>query len=307
LAKRFFPVLRQAAFLYAKNKTGKMKHYVYALIDPRNKAPYYIGKGKNGRHKTHFYESALANCRNTHKVNKIKSIRKQGYSPSNHIKILSKDLSESEALELETFFIEEIGLENLTNLMKTDKAKSGKQNPFYERTHSKKTRKHLSESKSGENHPFWNQALSEEHKENIRQELKNHERTEKHNKNIAEGLKGRTLSKEHKNKIGESLKGREFSEETKKKLSKSNREAHLGKTLSEDHKKSLSQAFEGKKNPESKLAKKEAAEIKWLSRNTKKTNSRVGKLYSISESTVSAIKNERNWKHIEPKKPISYE
>ncbi len=284
-----------------------MKYYVYSLIDPRNKTPYYIGKGKNKRYKAHFRESYLKRCKNRNKVEKIKNIRNQGYSPHQHTKILLDKVSEEKALELETFIIEEIGLENLTNLIKVDKVKSGKRNPFYGKNHTEETKARLSETKSGQNHPFWNKELSEKHKENIRKGLEEYERTEKHNQNISEGLKGRSLSEEHKRKIGKGTKGRTHSKKTREKLSKANRKAHLGKTLSEDHKNSLSKAFRGEKNPECKLTRQEAAEIKWISRNTEKTNKEVGKLYSVSDGTASQIKVGNNWKHIEPQKPINYE
>lgn len=91
-----------------------MHFYVYALIDPRDNKPYYIGKGCNGRVKRHFNDSQLVV--NNPKNEKIKKLQKLNLEPKRHTLKLRRNLSESEAFELEAFVIEEIGLENLTNI-----------------------------------------------------------------------------------------------------------------------------------------------------------------------------------------------
>lgn len=91
-------------------------HYVYALIDPDNLKPYYVGKGMNGRIKEHFQPSKLKECSNQHKANKIRQIRQKGWKPRKHVTKLHENLTKEAAFELERFIISEIGLENLTNM-----------------------------------------------------------------------------------------------------------------------------------------------------------------------------------------------
>lgn len=54
-------------------------YYVYQLVDPRTDQPFYIGKGKGRRAKTHLWE--VPETRNQHKENKIASIRANGLEP----------------------------------------------------------------------------------------------------------------------------------------------------------------------------------------------------------------------------------
>jgi len=91
-------------------------HYVYALIDPKNLEPYYIGKGVNHRIQEHFQPNKLKTCNNHHKVNKIRQIQNEGYEPKKYTAKLQKELTKEKAFELEKFIISELGLENLTNI-----------------------------------------------------------------------------------------------------------------------------------------------------------------------------------------------
>ena len=49
-------------------------YYVYALIDPRNNKPFYIGKGKDNRAESHA--KFQSGCNNIHKDNVIRKILK---------------------------------------------------------------------------------------------------------------------------------------------------------------------------------------------------------------------------------------
>jgi len=53
--------------------------YVYALIDPRDESWFYVGKGNGRRISKHFIPSNLQ--ANTHKTYKIRSIEDSGYEP----------------------------------------------------------------------------------------------------------------------------------------------------------------------------------------------------------------------------------
>jgi len=77
------------------------EHYVYALIDPINRIPFYIGKGKKDRCYAHFKGHANYNL---DKLNYIKNIRFLGFEPLVY-KII-ENISNSDSLEYESYFIE---------------------------------------------------------------------------------------------------------------------------------------------------------------------------------------------------------
>ena len=54
------------------------EHYVYALIDPVNRIPFYIGKGKGNRMYQHLKPYMKTNKK---KLNYIENIRKLGFEP----------------------------------------------------------------------------------------------------------------------------------------------------------------------------------------------------------------------------------
>jgi len=82
-----------------------MIFYVYALKDPRNNKPFYIGKGKGDRYSHHFYKGNL--CERSIKNNKIKSILNKGLEVL--IEILHDNLSENRAFLYERVYIRRYG------------------------------------------------------------------------------------------------------------------------------------------------------------------------------------------------------
>ena len=82
--------------------------YVYVYIDPRNNAPFYIGKGVGNRAFAHLEEAS-----ETEKVQKIRELRDAGLEP--RIDILRYGLSDTEAALVEASAIDLIGKTHLTN------------------------------------------------------------------------------------------------------------------------------------------------------------------------------------------------
>ena len=124
-----------------------MEHYVYALVDPINRQPFYIGKGKKKRAWVHFQPSQRWNKK---KLNYIKNIRSLGFEPLVY-KIFEK-LTSDEALEIEKRLICRWKSE-LTNM----------DNPPPDRTGCRLSEEHkqkLKEFNSGKK-------LTEEHKRKI--------------------------------------------------------------------------------------------------------------------------------------------
>ena len=76
------------------------EHYVYALIDPINKIPFYIGKGKKNRCYSHLKGQANYN---KNKLNYISNIRILGFEPVVY-KII-EGLTNYDSLIYETYFI----------------------------------------------------------------------------------------------------------------------------------------------------------------------------------------------------------
>lgn len=113
-------------------------YYVYELIDPLTNKPFYIGKGKEKRAWTHNTFTSRTN--NPYKDRKIKKIQKNGYQPI--VNLVSCNLSEEDAYNLEEQLIENIGIDHLTNICLGSKPPKciGKKTAFTKKHTPKKIR-----------------------------------------------------------------------------------------------------------------------------------------------------------------------
>lgn len=93
----------------------KLSYYVYVLKDQAGKT-FYIGKGKDDRCFSHLNE-AIENLDKDIEFAKINKINEIG-AENVKIFILRHNLTEKQALEIESACIDLIGLENLTNEVK---------------------------------------------------------------------------------------------------------------------------------------------------------------------------------------------
>ena len=116
-------------------------YYVYQLVDPRTNSPFYIGEGKGKRAWSHL--KFASGCNNPHKDRIIKKIQSLGLEVI--VIIVKSNLTKTESVRYEKQLIEEIGLENLTNICKDANPPIliGEKNGFYGKTHSDINRKKM--------------------------------------------------------------------------------------------------------------------------------------------------------------------
>lgn len=101
----------------SQSTVEKLGYYVYALIDPRTKKVFYVGKGKGNRIYAHVEASELVDVKEVEKIKTIREIRASGKDVK-HV-VVRHGLTESEAFAVEAAMIDYIqGVQkyNLTNL-----------------------------------------------------------------------------------------------------------------------------------------------------------------------------------------------
>jgi len=124
-------------------------YYVYQLIDPRNNKPFYIGEGKGNRAWSHL--EFKSGCNNPHKDRIIQKIHDLGLEVI--VEIVHNNLSKVESTRLEEILIEEIGIDNLSNICSNAHPPilSGKDNGFYGKMHTVENKKKCGDANRGRN------------------------------------------------------------------------------------------------------------------------------------------------------------
>lgn len=89
------------------------RHYVYALIDPRDLQPFYIGKGSAQRRFSHFAKLPADVEKSGDKAKRIQEIKQAGAKPE--AVVLSWHDTDEAAYAAEQEKIAAVGLKNLTN------------------------------------------------------------------------------------------------------------------------------------------------------------------------------------------------
>jgi hypothetical protein len=89
--------------------------YVYELIDPRDLSTFYVGKGQGDRVRAHVRDARAGRISNEAKHARIVDILACGRTPLEMI--VGRFEEEDAALDHEAMLMEEIGLENLTNIL----------------------------------------------------------------------------------------------------------------------------------------------------------------------------------------------
>lgn len=97
------------------SKQPDARWYVYTLVDPRDGAIFYVGKGTGSRVHQHEREAAKPETVCSKKINKIKDIWAAGKEVGKEFNAFFWD--EQAAYDHETDLIEEIGLASLTNVL----------------------------------------------------------------------------------------------------------------------------------------------------------------------------------------------
>ena len=200
------------------------KYYVYELVDPRNGQPFYVGKGKGDRAKSHLTVGKVTN--NPRKDLRINDIRDSGHEPKIHIVL--ENLTSDDAYVKEESLIKTYGREGfdnngiLTNIKKDAKPPSQKGTS---KVFTEEHRKKLSESLKGKpkTKQPWNKGLTKSSDPRLekmakrRSEVGNqHQIGIKHDgeriSKVKAKLTGRQMTVEQKTKMSEAKKGKSWEE-----------------------------------------------------------------------------------------------
>lgn len=199
-----------------------MNYFVYALIDPRNDLPFYIGKGQIKDASGRYYRRITEHQKNSDESNPLKkSVASKIFKKLKKIpfKIIKDKITEKEAFDLEISLIKKYGRRDnrtgiLTNLTDGGEGISGyeftpeqknkisiknkeyyqhNENPFLGKKHTKQSRKRMSKSQKKRFKDSEPTFLGRKHTEESRKKMSDIAKT-----------RGNTLPKEEWYKYGRS-------------------------------------------------------------------------------------------------------
>lgn len=105
----------QLAVISSKVQVGRGVFYIYALVDPRNGRPFYIGKGQKARAWAHAKDATKAERYNARKTSRIMAIMAAGLQPE--VELWFQVPNERAALAIEQMLIAHIpGLTNIVGV-----------------------------------------------------------------------------------------------------------------------------------------------------------------------------------------------
>lgn len=192
-----------------------MTYYVYQYIDPRNKQPFYIGKGQDDRMYSHLNETEDKTC-NKFKFNKIKSIRDSGKEPI--VEVIQYFDIEQEAYDFENFLIHKYGRKGyeaggiLTNITIDNKppSRKGKKLTLEQKENMSKIAIETAKTRKKSTSPPWNKGLKNAQVPWNKglTGLTHKPPTEETKQKIREANIGKTKSPETRAKMSKNMKGR---------------------------------------------------------------------------------------------------
>jgi len=158
------------------------KYYVYALVDPINQLPFYIGKGCGNRAYLHVEGKDTGNKK---KVRYIQNIRALGFEPEVHF--IKKDMCEQDAYDFESYCIKDgksyLPLTNVTGIKQPPSRKGSK---WSKESIAKRSATVRQKRING-----YKKVISEEQKQKISKKLTGRKLSDSHRKRISEAVKER--------------------------------------------------------------------------------------------------------------------
>lgn len=288
------------------NSTDKVT-YIYALIDPRDGQPRYVGKTIDPTKRLNGHINPKRKC-NCHSANWIRQLVKAGFMPE--MKIIEEVKPGDDWKERERFWIQkyqEMGY-SLTNI-----TPGGDGGGYVGRTQSLETREKLRRAKTGKRFPpefgakvsaarkgkfspLQAKALEIMHENN-----KEKKRTPETCQKMGAWQKGRKRLPETVAKMRAANLGKKATPEARQKMSQSRR----GKVVSEETRKKRSLAMMGRpgtvcgvNNPHAKLTPDLVRELRRRYKAGGISMEKLGELYGITHNAVYQIVKGLSWKSV---------
>ena len=229
--------------MIAPRDPGPSDFYVYGYFEPGSDEPFYIGKGRKGRARSHLIAFKKSKWGGLFYI-RLRELAARGITPD--VRLLHEDMTESDAFDREIDLIErwgriDIGTGCLCNHTRGGEGTAGRQL-------SAETRAKLGQANKGRKRSPETRARISQAKKSPSAETRakisqaNRNRSDETLAKMSRSATGKRASPETRAKLSRSATGRRVSPETRAKLSLS----LAGKEKSAEHRAKLSQAFGGR-------------------------------------------------------------